>query len=349
LRDRILEIDEFVRIWDEQHFNLIQRYRAEHKKWTSLHFKKRWGIYIDACMRGDLSPKQVGFDQFDADMRVPLSSMERVVVDFEALPFGRDNIEDGIYRRTHGHPYYLGVPEWFRSGIGSRNYLTTEQLMTEFVRAAYRKLSKRKGDRKTRLWCRQIDPPKELLPISVDLFVDKRASARKIAELAREITDANPNAWVICDGVKGNDRVLTFQSAKGANHLAHKDIYIIVTHLNPYHYAELNVVGQWLGIPDVIDLYYKDQISQAVGRNKGFRDDGKDRKTVVITSPPLATKNIFAPPAPEEPSPEEDSEESELRKLLPRRILPFMGTNEFTRRSKRPAHIRFNLVKNRPW
>ena len=68
--------------------------------------------------------------------------------------------------------------------------------------------------------------------------------------------------------------MLTFQKAKGANHLADRDIYIIVTHLNPDHYAELNVVGQWLEIPDVIELYYRDQISQAVGRNGGFRDTG---------------------------------------------------------------------------
>jgi hypothetical protein len=143
--------------------------------------------------------------------------------------------------------------------------------------------------------------------------------------------------------------VLTFQSAKGANHLADEDIYIIVTHLHPMQYAKLNVIGQWLRIPDVIDLYYRDQISQAVGRNKGIRGDGKDRRTVVIASYRLETLGIFASPTPEEYATEERGEESEVMKKFRRRMLPFEGTSEFSPRTERPAHIRFNRVMNRPW
>ncbi len=89
--------------------------------------------------------------------------------------------------------------------------------------------------------------------------------------MAKEICEANPNAVVIADGVKGNDRVLTFQSAKGVNGLEEKDIYIILTNLAPAKYEELNVLGQWLEMPDIIQTYYQDQINQAVGRNRGFR------------------------------------------------------------------------------
>jgi hypothetical protein len=31
------------------------------------------------------------------------------------------------------------------------------------------------------------------------------------------------------------------------------------------------VVGQWLEVPEVINVHYQDQINQAVGRNTGFR------------------------------------------------------------------------------
>jgi hypothetical protein len=56
-----------------------------------------------------------------------------------------------------------------------------------------------------------------------------------------------------------------------------------VTSLAPDLYAQLNVMGQWLGIPDIIELHYQGLINQAVGRNTGFRQkDGT--KTVVVCS-----------------------------------------------------------------
>jgi hypothetical protein len=72
---------------------------------------------------------------------------------------------------------------------------------------------------------------------------------------------------------------------KGRNDLIDKDIYIVMTHLAPDQYADLNVIGQWLGIPNIINLFYMDQINQAVGRNQGFRQSNqRETKTVLITS-----------------------------------------------------------------
>ena len=72
---------------------------------------------------------------------------------------------------------------------------------------------------------------------------------------------------------------------KGVNGLETNDIYIVVTCLSPAKYAELNVIGQWLEIPNIIQNYYQDQINQAVGRNRGFRQaPNSETKTVVITS-----------------------------------------------------------------
>ena len=42
------------------------------------------------------------------------------------------------------------------------------------------------------------------------------------------------------------------------------DISIILTCSNAEKFAELNAIGQWLGMKDVIDLYYDDQLNQAV-------------------------------------------------------------------------------------
>ena len=73
---------------------------------------------------------------------------------------------------------------------------------------------------------------------------------------------------------------------KGQNGFAESDISIIPTCLAPEKFAELNVIGQWLGIGDILDRYYDDQINQAVGRNRGFRHSERRPTTtrVIISS-----------------------------------------------------------------
>src|ERR1017187_5282266 len=106
-----------------------------------------------------------------------------------------------------------------------------------------------------------------------------------VTNLAQEITESNRNAIVISDMVCGVDRVMNFQSMKGVNGLEANDVYISVTCLSPDKYAELNVVGIWLDIPNIIQAYYQDQINQAVGRNRGFRQSpDRETKVTLITS-----------------------------------------------------------------
>ena len=131
-----------------------------------------------------------------------------------------------------------------------------------------------------------------------------------------------------------------------------RDIYIIVTHLNPEHYAQLNAVGQWLQIPDVIELYYRDQISQAVGRNKGFRDTGNGRKTIVIASSKLAQSGIFtsrALPATQPSSEELEAGWSEFRKKTHEKIARMVMDNEFAPPRAGHDHLRFDLTTKRLW
>jgi hypothetical protein len=75
---------------------------------------------------------------------------------------------------------------------------------------------------------------------------------------------------------------------KGLNGLEERNVYVIVTCIAPEKFAELNVIGQWLGNDNVIQDYYQDQINQAVGRNRGFRQSKtRHTKTTVIVSPRL--------------------------------------------------------------
>jgi hypothetical protein len=110
---------------------------------------------------------------------------------------------------------------------------------------------------------------------TLPLCLDRRSGAdrnecEKVTALAREIVMENPNAFVISDGVKGVECVTTFQSMKGLNGLEDRDVYVVLTSLAPEKYAQLNVIGQWLGQGNVIQEFYQDQINQAVGRNQGF-------------------------------------------------------------------------------
>jgi hypothetical protein len=52
-------------------------------------------------------------------------------------------------------------------------------------------------------------------------------------------------------------------------------VHVIVTYPSPIEYEELLAVGRRAGIEDVVAAHLRDQVSQAVGRNTGFRAMGR--------------------------------------------------------------------------
>ena len=163
-------------------------------------------------------------------------------------------------------------------------FLTTETLVSDAIVGATKRF--RHGGGQSKMPFRlPLDQVPGIYPIKIPVIMDKRAKREEVTELAREITETNDNAIVISDMVRNVPNVRTFQGMKGVNGLETNDIYIVVTCLSPAKYAELNVIGQWLELPNIIQNYYQDQINQAVGRNRGFRQaPNSDTKTVVITS-----------------------------------------------------------------
>jgi hypothetical protein len=216
-------------------------------------------------------------------MRLDLGKLKRLEVNFDAIPYGYDNKPNGLYNRTNGNVFYAGQQTWFSASATRWGFLTTENLTSRIVETVHGRMGRQ-------LISFSMPNVPGIHPIRVPVVLDPRAGADqvdkvKVSMLAKEICDANPNAIVIADGAKGVDRVLTFQSAKGRNGLEKNDVYVILTNLAPAMYEELNVLGQWLGIPDVISMFYQDQINQAVGRNTGFRlSTQRATRTVVITS-----------------------------------------------------------------
>ena len=161
-------------------------------------------------------------------------------------------------------------------GKARLTFLTTDSLVSRVLMKVHEELYRT-------IQVLELHPDSDLFPIDVPLVIDKRAvkGEQKITSLARELL-ANPNAIVIGSKTNLTDpRVMTFQSAKGRNGLEQNDVRVIPTFLSPDHYAELNVIGQWLNLPEVITHFYEDQINQSVGRNWGFRATDKGWVAVV--------------------------------------------------------------------
>jgi hypothetical protein len=288
------EIDKLLHVIPESLFDWLARMNRQHPGWANLKRRERYEIYRTQNKAGEI-PGKHSFEEIDELMRLKFDELEAQEVDYEAIPFGYDQPGKGIYSQQNGRRFYLGVQDWLTGCRARLTFLTTEALVSEaLTRIFERKLATR------HLIVLDLNAACGLFPIEVPLVIDQRAAADrpgnpKVTALANEILAANPSAVVIANAVEGPDprRIKTFQRAKGLNNLNDNDVYVIVTCIPTEQYAELNVVGRWLAVPQVITRFYEDQISQAVGRNTGFRKSQKPTKTMLISSNRLA-RNVLA-------------------------------------------------------
>jgi hypothetical protein len=216
--------------------------------------------------------------------------LDEIIVDFNSIPFGYDRSNTGIYRQRHGDKYFIGPKPWLTDNPADFTFLTTESLVAKVIEGAFQKILERSHAAHREVMSLVIDQVPPIYPVKIPVEFDQRAAADRrggdrISALARQIVAENETALVIADGVRNVDRVLTFQKMKGQNGFVERDISIVLTCLNPEKFAELNVLGQWLDIEDVIDRFYDDQLNQAIGRNRGFRlSEKKSTATRVITT-----------------------------------------------------------------
>jgi len=270
------ELDVVLNIIPEWQFDCLKRMKRKHRGWSSKNRKERHKIYQLEKAANEI-PGNLSFEEFDELIRLNLDDLHPQEVSYDALPFGFDQKGTGIYSVKAGKLFYLGVQDWIRNTNARLTFLTTETLITNVLIEAYHKVPARNPI------VLDLYAPSGLFPIEVPLFTDRRSAKRNIGPFVDEILAANPNAVIIANGTNSaHPRVLNFQRAKGVNGLDEKDVFIIGTCLAPDRYAELNVIGQWLNLPGIIRQQYEDEISQAVGRNTGFRQSEKPTKTVVI-------------------------------------------------------------------
>jgi hypothetical protein len=278
LRDVVFDEPEFGEfVWlltSELHAHLVS---VNESDWKHTAVEKQRDLF-ERVRRSGAIPPDMKFEAYSELRYLDLSTLERVDVDYWSQPFGRENSTTSIYRSWHQKPFYLGVKRWPFSGSARITYLTTEAFTAEVIAAIHEKARRP-------LFELKLEELPPLYPIDVSLVKDPRARAVDIQELANEILADSDTAVVIADGLeeRWGGRTMTFQGMKGHNGLANKDVFIIATFLASEVYAKLNVLGQWIGQTDTVAKYYAAQISQAIGRNTGFRQRA-ETKTVVIMS-----------------------------------------------------------------
>jgi hypothetical protein len=271
------EWDEFVYLLSRDLYaHLLIRSRWA---WQQLSVRERRDRF-QAMKTADSALGGVDFEEYNELRFLDPVDFELVQVDYFAQPFGRENSQKSIYLGRHGTTYYFGAKRWPRSS-GSTHwvFLTTETFTTEAIAALY---DAKLGRSLLRL---NLDNLPGLYPVDVPVVKNKKAKAEMMQELASEILASSDGTVVIADGLGSlrGERARSFQGMKGYNGWPEKDVFIVLTFLAPEVYARLNTLGIWLGLADTITKYYAAQLSQAVGRNTGFRKK-RGTKTVVVTT-----------------------------------------------------------------
>lgn len=265
----------------------IASLQSAHQNWRNYPLYEKTGLF-------HAHGHSIGcrtFEEFDSRMRLNFNVFKRIAVDFTAIPYGCDNNEKDMYRAMNGVEYGIAAREWIQTLSCPKIFLTTETLMGKIVKAIVAPESL--------IEC-NLSPVPGVHPVHVPVVYDNRARAydnRDRAEdregLAKEIIDGNKNAIVICNGLEDHDCITNFTTMKGVNEYRDNDVYIIMTMLSPDHYAAVNTLGQFVNEPKIIDLYYKDSVTQAIGRNTGYRDSGNDREAVIIAGSRLINAGHF--------------------------------------------------------
>jgi hypothetical protein len=269
------EYDELIYLISQELFSHLAR--VTRWDWQKLEPSERRELF-EEIRRSGAVPLDLSFEDYGELRYLDLDTLAKVEVDYFGQPFGRENSCNSIYRSRHKEPFYFGSKSWpFNSATGWM-YLTTERFTTDVIAAVYDKA-------KRPLLKIELDQLPSLYPIEVPVVKDKRAKVQTVQVLTQEILDSSETAVVISDrlGELKSERAMTFQGMKGHNGLSDKDVYILVTFLAPEVYAQLNTLGQWIGDRDTVSQYYAAQISQAVGRNTGFRKK-PGTKTVIVIS-----------------------------------------------------------------
>jgi hypothetical protein len=262
--------------------------RKDNRSWKSRSRRDREAVH--ERMRFHPSSHLYDFYVFDELMRLPLKFWQKFKVDFGRHPFGAGNNNQCIYRRTDKSTYFVAPKQW--PGLKCHmTFATTERLVAATINQALMKLwASQKKRKKPDDFALQkpflliLDDVPGIHPIRTEVKIDNRARKQDIKSLVSELSKQEPNGLIISDMVPLAHNVTNFQRMKGANQYQGANITIILTLISPEKYARLNILGQFLDLEQVVSIYYFDQISQATGRNTGFRQVAASQATATIVA-----------------------------------------------------------------
>jgi hypothetical protein len=217
---------------------------------------------------------------------IDIDELYEVKADFGAIPYSFDPKEAGMYQRMSGKSATFVQKPWFNVVRCPKVFLTTESVVVATTQSVIGA---------DNLFLREIEPAAGIHPVSIPIVCDDRAVKRKANALVDEILASNENTVVIRNGEerKLGNKVINFERVKGRNDLKEKDIYIIMTMLHAEEYFKLNTLGIFIGRNDIIQMHYRDLLTQATGRNTGYRDTGDGRQAVVIQCTKLQRAGYF--------------------------------------------------------
>jgi len=274
------EVDLFLHHWSASKYDFISKQQDDFPDWKNQRRAERVEVYWSLRNSADF-PEAISFEEFNELMVVDLKKLHALDVDYVRFPFGKENSDRALYKGQDGKQYYVGRKEWLSEMTAYPTFLTTEEIVSKVIKAIY--------ENEPSFHWLDLDEIAGVFPIKIPLRTDHRArkdseDKPRVSQLAEESISNDPNALVIADGVDDEiSEVLNFQKMKGLNELENKNIYVILRYLAPEKYAELNILGQWLQSETTIQDFYQDQINQAVGRNRGFREHDTPTKTVAIS------------------------------------------------------------------
>lgn len=263
-----ISMDDLLHIATEEEFELASKFRELVEKcanegWSEVSMSNRWHYFKT---RASVEQKEFGFDNILSVIDAGFQPEHLIVVDFEKLPFGRDNHDEGLYKGKSGAGIYVKEKSWWFDTRARISVTTTESLVAEIAG----RLFDADGCKAFRV--ERWDGEQFFYKDEIELIPDNRACKAHIQDLVDDVlTDPNdPTEVVITDMAKGGD-VYSHHKARGRNDLDGKNISTVLTFIGGEEYAKLNAIAQKYDIANLIELFYRDRLNQAAGRNRGLR------------------------------------------------------------------------------
>jgi hypothetical protein len=214
----------------------------------------------------------------------------RVVVDTSIAPLGRSAGVDGnrdAYDQQNGNGIFIVPRRWWDS-FGDQCtviMLTTEELPCLIARGLHQ--VGEDGECRRKFHVLRAERPRLIDPEYVFYLTDKRArrpldGRPGVDVLASELEGQFPGLMVISNYADTIPNGINHMSAKGSNALDREHLVSIITFPSPHLHAQLCAIAQRFGVDDILGSYFRDQVFQSVGRNRGFRGEHGRGHAVVI-------------------------------------------------------------------